>query len=258
MIYLLCLSILPILVIGIYIYHKDREKEPLFLLFKLFLGGVFSCALTLAMSYILESFFPILFKNGDGLNFIEMFLQAFIGIALVEELSKWLMVYLISYNDKAFDDLYDMIVYAVFVSLGFALLENIYYVLDGGIDVGIIRALLAVPGHAANGIFMGYYLALSKQTLYNRRKDLHNKYILLSIVVPVLLHGTYDYLLFNGYLIFFVIFLIFIAILYKISIDKVNRFAEITRKMQYDVKYCPSCGEVVNSNYCSKCGSKIT
>ena len=127
MIYLLCLSILPILVIGIYIYHKDREKEPLFLLFKLFLGGVFSCALTLAMSYILESFFPILFKNGDGLNFIEMFLQAFIGIALVEELSKWLMVYLISYNDKAFDDLYDMIVYAVFVSLGFALLENIYY-----------------------------------------------------------------------------------------------------------------------------------
>ena len=257
MIYLLFLSVLPVLLIGIYIYYKDREKEPLTLLSKLFLGGVFSCILTLIISYSLESFFPILFKESDNLNFIELFLQAFIGIALVEEGSKWIMVYLISYNDKAFDDLYDMIVYAVFVSLGFALLENIYYVLDGGVDVGIIRALLSVPGHAANGVFMGYYLALSKQTLYNGRRDLHLKYILFSIIVPVLLHGVYDYLLLNDYFIFFIIFLIFIVNLYRISIDRVNRFAGITRKMRCNDRYCPTCGKIVSSNYCPNCGSKV-
>ncbi len=255
---LFIISILPIVLISYYIYHKDREKEPTSLLIKLFLSGFLACIIVIIISMVSEPFFPILFTNDTNkLNLIELLLQAFIGVALLEEGSKWLMTYLISYNNKAFDDIYDMIVYSVFVSLGFAFFENVFYVFDGGLQVGIIRALLSVPGHACNGVFMGYFLAISKLTEINQNKILHNKYIIMSILIPVLLHGIYDYCLLTGHFIFFLIFLIFIVYLYNKSIKTINRLANITEKIPKK-QYCSNCGKKLDENICKNCGEKNT
>lgn len=150
---LFTISLLPVFLIGLFIYKKDKDKEPTKLLIKLFLCGIGSCILTLIVSMIMNVF-PIFSAGPSELNSIELFINVFIGVALVEEMSKWVMAYFVSYKDKDFDEFYDMIIYCVFVALGFAFFENLFYVYSGGIFTGITRALLAVPGHACDGVLM--------------------------------------------------------------------------------------------------------
>lgn len=253
---LLGLATLPVILLGIYIYNKDRNKEPAKLLGKLFGGGVLSCFLVILVSLILGWIFPFFSSETEGMNLIELFIYVFIGVALVEEVCKWSMVYLFSYNDKHFDELYDMIVYSVFVALGFACLENILYTFANGMSTAIIRGLSAVPGHACDGAVMGYYLGMAKLTTLNNRKDLSKKYMLLSILVPTILHGFYDYCLFTGNILFILAFFIFLIMLYIFTIKKVNKVSSIVKKMKYKDNYCSNCGTPVNSNFCPGCGRK--
>ena len=102
---LLIISILPVILIGMFIYYKDKQKEPLKLLTKLFLAGIGSCFLVLIISYILELIFPFFNSDTSNLNLIELIFYVFIKVALVEEFCKWIMAYKISYKDKNFDEL---------------------------------------------------------------------------------------------------------------------------------------------------------
>ena len=152
---LLFLAVIPVIVICTYIYLKDRNKEPWSLLIKLFVLGISSCFLVLMISGVLFEIFPFMNKDTAYMTFFEVMAYAFIGVAFIEELCKWLMVYIGSYTNKAYDELYDGIVYSVYVSLGFAFLENLLYVFKNqSIVVGISRGLLAVPGHACDAVFM--------------------------------------------------------------------------------------------------------
>lgn len=251
------ISILPIILIACFIYLKDKEKEPTKILAKLFLSGILSIFVTLALTDILSLIFPILEADTDTLNLIELVFNVFIGVALIEEFSKWIFVYKIGYNHKEYDEVYDMIVYAVFVSLGFAALENILYVLQGGISVGILRALLAVPGHACDGVFMGYYLSLAKLADKNNNKPLSKKNKILSLIVPVILHGIYDYCLFTGHLFFLLVFFVFVILLYVFALKRIKKLNNITTKISYKNIYCTNCGTKANGIYCENCGQKI-
>ena len=253
---LFIISVLPVFLIGLYIYKKDKEKEPSKLLAKLFLGGMLSCFLVLIVSNITDRLIPLFASDPNTLNMIELVLYVFIGVALIEEGCKWIMVYTISYKDKNFDELYDAILYCMFVALGFACFENLLYVYQGGFATGILRAFLAVPGHACDGMFMGYFLGKAKHSaLHNKTAD-RNKYIFLSILVPTLMHGFYDYCIFTQNLLFIGFFFIFVICMYIISIKQIKKVSSINRKMKYKDNYCPNCGTVVDSNYCPKCGRK--
>lgn len=253
---LFSVSVAPIILLGTYIYKKDRNKEPVKLLIKLFLGGIISCFLVSIMSGILSLIFPIFSADVETLNLLELIIRVFIGIALVEELCKWIMSYNIAYNNSDFEEIYDMMVYSVFVALGFAFFENLLYVYDRGVFVGILRAILAVPGHACDGVFMGYYLGLAKQCSLNNRKDLKIKYIILSILVPTIMHGIYDYCLFTGKIIFIIVFIVFVITVYVFTIKKIKKMSAIKKKMKYKDSYCPNCGFIVDSNFCPMCGRK--
>ena len=253
---LLIISILPVILIGSFIYKKDKNKEPAKLLAKLFLAGVLSTIVVLIVSEFSQLIVPSFGKELEYQNSIERFFYAFIGIALIEETSKWIMVYFISYNHKEFDELYDMVIYAVFVALGFACVENIIYVFEGGISTGILRAISAVPGHACDGIFMGYYLAFAKLSDHNNNLKDKKKYIILSIVVPVLLHGIYDYCILSGYAILVICFYVFVAFLFKYSLKRLNHIAITNRKFVYNNKFCTGCGNRIESEFCTKCGRR--
>ena len=168
---LLIISILPVYLIGLYTYKNDREKEPKKLLTKLFIFGIVSCFPAVILELLLGSFFA----DPKNMDLITLFIYVLISIALVEEICKWFMTYSISYNHEAFDHIYDAIVYCVFVALGFALFENILYVLEGGITTGILRAFLSIPGHVCDGIIMGNYLGLAKISSINNNKQLEKK-----------------------------------------------------------------------------------
>lgn len=253
---LLVMSIAPVLVIGHYIYTKDKEKEPSSLLMKLFLGGIGSCFLVLLITWLLTLFIPFFGFERSTLNLFELFIQVFIGVALVEEFSKWVMAYTISYNDKAFDEFYDMLLYCMYVALGFACFENILYVLSGGVGTAIMRAVLAVPGHVCFGLFMGYYLGLAKISELNNRKDLKTRNTILSIVVPTIAHGFYDYCLMAEVLPLLAVFVVFVIAMYIYVILKIKKVSSLNRKMKYKDNFCTNCGHPVRSNFCPICGRK--
>ena len=253
---LFAISVIPVVIIGGFIYKKDQDKEPKRILIKLFLGGIGSCILTVIASLIIEIFIPFFSLDASKLDLLSLLIYVFLGIALVEEFCKWIMAYSLSYNDYHFDELYDMIIYCVFVALGFACFENLFYVYQSGITVGIFRALLAVPGHACDGMFMGYYLGLSKISSVNNNQTLKRKNILLSILIPTITHGIYDYCLLTEKIPFIVLFFLFVILMYIFALRRINKVSNLNTKFKYKDKFCPNCGNVVNSNYCPVCGRK--
>ncbi len=219
---LLLLAILPVFFIGMYIYKKDREKEPIKMLLMLLLFGAISCIPAVILEMLVGRFFPEM----EEMGFIQLFIYVFIGIAFVEELCKLFMLYIYGYDHVELSNVYDMILYATFVSLGFALLENILYVLDGGIVVGIGRALLSVPGHACNGVVMGYYVGLSKIALVNKQIDKYKKNLLLGLFIPSIMHTIFNFCLFYGKPIFLILFLGYVIIVYIICIKIIKFFSK--------------------------------
>ena len=233
---LISLCIIPSLIILWYVYIKDKvEKEPLYLLFILFIGGIISCAISILISMISKKY--ILFLNYDyiNMNIFQIIYKILFSIVIVEELSKWIINYITIWRNKKFDHIYDPIVYCTFVSLGFATLENIIYGITysshGFIPI-LLRGVISVPSHAVFGIFMGYYLGISKNALmYNKNKQ-SNKYKLLSILFPIMLHFIYDLLLINNNTITYIIFIIYIIILYILAYFKIRKLSSVHEKLK--------------------------
>lgn len=248
----LLVAIIPVFLIGLFIYKHDGKKESSKLLVKLFVAGISSCFPAVFLGLIIGTFFP----SEETMNFFQMFLYVFISVAMVEELCKWFFVYKISYNHSEFDSLYDMIVYASFVALGFACLENILYVSSYGITTGIVRAISAVPGHVCDGIFMGSYLALAKINQISGNIKLSKRFKILSLVVPIIIHGIYDFCLFFGNLIFIGLFMIFVITIFIICFKKVKQISKNNIKFKYTNNYCVNCGLPVTSRFCDRCGEE--
>src|SRR5882724_5056324 len=157
---LLALALAPGAIIGLYVYLKDKyEREPIRLLVLSFFLGIVSTIITLIISVPVNWLIP---TNEKSLT--EQAIHAFFLVALIEEFSKFIFVRWVLYPNKNFNEPYDGIVYAVSVSLGFAGLENILYVLncDNGIATGILRMFTAVPAHATFAVLMGYFLGRAK------------------------------------------------------------------------------------------------
>jgi RsiW-degrading membrane proteinase PrsW (M82 family) len=184
---LLIASITPVMIFMYLIYSKDKIREPWKLLAKCFFGGFLSIALALLIDAPLA---PV--ANWISSPFLHSFYEAFIVAAGPEELSKFIILYWIVWNSPDFDQHYDGIIYAVFVSLGFALVENIMYVLEGGMGVALTRAVLSVPGHGFFAVLMGYYFSLAKFHVGDEKMKL----LLKSLGMPILFHGLYDFALF--------------------------------------------------------------
>ncbi len=185
MIFLLS-SITPVILFLFLIYNKDSIKEPPGLLIKCFFGGFLSILITLFFDKMLRPF-------GDGFitPFSRSVFEAFFQAGFPEELSKMIILYWLVWKRKEFDQHYDGIIYAVFISMGFALVENLFYVYNGGIDVALMRALLAVPGHGFFAVVMGYYFSLAKFKEGPKKVE----FMIKCLLVPVIMHGLYDFAL---------------------------------------------------------------
>ena len=180
---LLAFAIAPGIVIAAYIYLKDKhEREPIGLLLRSFLFGMVSVMITLLISAPLGIFIPI-----DKQDLSQQAIHAFLVVALVEEVSKYIFVRGVLYKNSNFNEPFDGIVYSVMVSMGFATLENIMYVVQGGWGVAVLRMFTAVPAHASFAVLMGYYLGLAK---FVNHKSHYGWY---GLVIATLFHGAYDY-----------------------------------------------------------------
>jgi len=222
---LILISIFPVIIIMIYLYYRDKyEKEPLSSLFKAFSAGVLSAILTIVVLMPFGS----LAEFKTGLPFVDAVKSAFLWAAIPEELFKFVCLYMFIWRDRHFNEHYDGIIYAAFVSLGFALFENFLYVFQMGMQVGISRAIITVPAHALFGVIMGFYFSLAK---FNRSRV--KGYLILSLLLAILAHGIFDFLLMYSSavsridptmsMVIFVLFFIFVAYLWKLGFSKIRK-----------------------------------
>lgn len=185
-----------------YFYLKDEyETEPLSLVLRTFLFGAILV-------------FPIMFIqhvfDAEGIVTTK-FARAFFASGLLEEFVKWFVVYFFIFDHQEFDEPYDGIVYSASVSLGFATIENILYLLANGVEVAVTRAVLPVSSHALFAVMMGFYLGKAK---FHGRK---RRYLCFSFFLPFFLHGMYDFILLTQekwgyYMLPFMLFLWWLAL----------------------------------------------
>ncbi len=214
-------ALLPAIVLCVYVFNKDRvEKEPIGLLLILLVLGAATCFPAAEIEEVIIAAIDKIFMpytvNVGGVNYLlgDTFklynaCKYFIGVALVEEGLKWAVLLLVTKNNKNLNSLFDGLIYAIFVSLGFAALENVMYVFRLGLSNAALRAVTAVPGHMFDAVFMGYYYSMWQ--MHRRARDIEvnlknmrlinknapefpvSKFLVLSLLVPVLAHGAYDY-----------------------------------------------------------------
>ena len=225
---LLLISILPIIIIAYYVYSKDFDKEPTHLLIKLLIGGVLSVIPAVFIEFLVDDIFP----SVDFMTKAQFAVYIFVDIAFVEEVFKWFIVYIFSFNSKDFDYVYDGVVYACFTSLGFAAVENVLYVTgSGNIGTGLLRAFISVPAHACFGIIMGILLAKAKKEFIKRNDLISAIALFLSITLPSFLHALFDYLLCSNGKTSGQIFVIYVIILFVFCFTKLTKIAKERKKI---------------------------
>ncbi len=272
---LFALALIPVIFLLIFIYCKDKkEKEPKGLLIGLFFAGMATIISAMIIELIGQVILELIFYYYPVLQAL---LMAMLVVAPAEELGKFLVLWLITWKNKHFDYSYDAIVYAVFVSLGFAAFENVGYVFSRGFGTAIIRMFTAVPGHACWAVLMGFFYSKAKYGQVTKNKKAYHWNFALAMLVPILLHGIYDGILMGGQaadndiiaglsVIAWIILVIAIFIVCTILVHKSskNDYCIMVLPENVETVYRPSivgtwtcgCGKVNNFNFCPSCGSK--
>ena len=272
---LFALALIPVVALLIFIYLKDKkEKEPIGLLIGLFFAGMATSITAIIGEAIGQAILNAVFYYESILK--ALILAIFI-VGPAEELGKYLVLRLITWKSKHYNYSYDAIVYAVFVSLGFACIENVGYVFSSGLSTALLRMFTAVPGHACFAVFMGYFYSKAKYAQVTNNKSAYTSNLILSMVAPILVHGFYDGILFAGrssgedvitglavllwigYVI--AMFVVSFIIVFKAS---KNDFCIITLPGEVQTVYKPSivgswtcsCGTINYLNFCGQCGKQ--
>lgn len=182
-------AVLPVLVLLFFIYKKDKyQPEPIGKLIWVFVVGCFSVVPAALMEAVTMPFAP----DAETMPVLNGLFNGYLVAGFSEELCKLLLLLWVIWRSPHFDEYFDGIVYAAYLSLGFACIENIGYVFQGSDQMvtALMRGVLAVPAHFLFAVTMGYYVSLAKFDPSHRRSHLWKAFL-----YPMLLHGTYDALL---------------------------------------------------------------
>lgn len=217
---LLLLAVLPGVILFAAVWRQDKvEKEPAGLMWKLFLGGALTTVSAMLLGWLGGEAVTELVDTGSVAFLI---IDNFLLTALVEEGGKYFVLKRATWRHPAFNYTFDAIVYAVTTALGFAVLENILYVMDGDITVALLRAVFSVPGHAFDGVFMGYYYGLAKAAWTAGDRRAMRGSLRKALWVPVLLHGFYDFCLETESGLFTILFIVFDVALTILAIRRIK------------------------------------
>ncbi|MEE3392123.1 MAG: PrsW family glutamic-type intramembrane protease [Lachnospiraceae bacterium] len=220
---LIVAAVAPAIYLMVKVYRSDRlEPESPGMLINMAVSGIISALIAIVLERIGSFILDLIVPQSSGLYNIIMF---FVIVAFSEEGAKFYMLRRRSWFSAEFNCQYDGIVYAVFVSLGFALFENIMYVFQYGFSTALVRAVTAIPGHASFGVFMGAFYGLARGAAYMGLKARSKTYRNMAVIIPALVHGTYDYIASMGTTFGSLIFVVFIIILFFTANHLVNRMS---------------------------------
>ena len=233
---LIAAAVVPAVFLLIRVYRADRlEPEPSGLLLSLILRGVFATVIAMVLEELGSALLGSVYaENSLPYNVI----MYFVIVAFSEEGAKYILLRRRTWRSDAFNCQFDGVVYAVFVSLGFALWENLGYVAMYGLSTALVRAVTAVPGHACFGVFMGVWYGLAKR-LHGQGKDGASKLCrVLALLLSAFLHGCYDYIATIESVHYGWLFAAFVAVLFTVAFILVKRQSRRDRYLNnYDAEY---------------------
>ena len=222
------IALLPSILLILFFFLSDKFNEPIKLTFQIFILGVVS----IIPAFYLNNFILRIFSTGEKFN--DALLTGFFAGGLVEEILKFSILYFFILKKKEFNEPMDGIVYGVAASLGFASLENLHYVYfrssEFGLEeihIAIFRAFTAVPMHGLVGCVMGFYFGLLAFTG-------NYKFLGYALVVPIIFHGTYNFLL--SYNFFYAFFIVIILLIFSIKLHNIVKTQQSYKKIESEKK----------------------
>ena len=205
----------PLLILLIIIL-SDKFREPIDLILKTFFMGIFLCLVAGELNFLLIPSFEYSYIAG-----------------FTEETLKFLALFFYIRPKKSFNEPMDAIVYGAIISLGFATLENFFYVYDPGdpevssLVIAIVRALSAIPLHATCGVIMGYFFGLyafSGSRIF----------LIKSLLIPISTHAFYNYLVSVSSFLWFLF--LWAAIFYTFQLHKKLSSLQRNKKIEHEKK----------------------
>ena len=238
-IYLLILALIPVGCFIGWIYYKDKyQREPPIKLVEYFVLGILVSILAIFIELYLSKL-----NNFNGI--LSNIYTAFFVAALTEEGLKSIILIPMLLREKNFNEKLDGIIYSIFLSLGFATIENIIYLMRERIDLlfslSITRGLISIPSHIMFAITMGYYISKYKFDKYNKKK-----YLYFAVIIPILLHGVFDFILMIGYRWAIIVFVVYLIFLWKINLDKLDKYTLYSKLRFYKRKNKSRKGEKID------------
>ena len=235
-------ALLPVILLLFFIYRKDKyQPEPIGKLLWTFFVGCLSVIPASVMEMVLSVFTPTEPVLGA-------FFTGYVVAGFSEELCKFALLMWVVWRSPHFDEYFDGIVYAVYLSLGFACVENVMYVVGStdAMAIALSRGLLAVPAHFLFAVIMGYHLSLARFDLPNKRRHFSH-----ALLYPMLLHGTYDALLMVSSAlsagsddevtvgvavagVLMVLFLVFDVMMWRWGMKRIKRLQERSKEQDFD------------------------
>jgi RsiW-degrading membrane proteinase PrsW (M82 family) len=202
-------TILPAIIVISFIYFSNKFSELKLILTKAFFLGILIC---FPAGYLNSAAIKI-FGNQNGVN--NALLMGFMAGGLVEELLKFTVLNLYFPSKNLFKR-YEVVIFALFISLGFAVYENFGYVFSSkyteiSFEIAFARAFTAVPMHIFNGIIMGYFFEFYLLTK-------NKKFLGYTVLLPILLHGCYNFFVSENMLISKAIILMMVFLAYRLNI----------------------------------------
>lgn len=183
LIYLIAAVLPAILLVNYANNQPSLHRQPTGIMMHLLWEGVLAALIALVLEWLMQQLVA-----GYRMETWQMYL----GVGIIEEGAKLYLLKKETWNRPYFQTCYDGIVYAVFVSLGFAAFENVKYVMAYGLSVAVTRALFAIPAHMAFAVLMGMFYGRAKQAACHRKSFLTGFFAVLCYAVPVALHCAYD------------------------------------------------------------------
>lgn len=183
-------AVFPVVWLGLLLIYAARRRVTAEAILTAFTMGFLS-ALTVGISFLTVA---AVTAGSDVISLKGVFATSFLAAALPEEAAKLAVILTIVYRHEDVISPLDYILTAGWVGLGFAGLENIFYVFgefadrDGKwLSLAIARAATAVPSHTMSGVLMGILLASSLEERAHKAR-----WMIASFLIPFFLHGLYD------------------------------------------------------------------
>jgi RsiW-degrading membrane proteinase PrsW (M82 family) len=218
----LTLGIIPAILWLAFFLAEDWERpEPKRLIFLVFLAGGLSTVIAAAAEIYIQNIFPAATMGRST--------PTLFAFAFIEELVKFVIVYLLVKKSTYFDEKVDAMIYMITAALGFAAIENVLNLVgaDIVIEITLVRGIGATLLHALCSGILGFYWIRGR--------------VLEGFIGATFLHGAFNYLILRlpGIEIYASILLLFAAIIvfhdFEVlkKIDAQTKWQKIVKRLPF-------------------------